>query len=178
MEAPPHDTTCPNCQEASHLQDNFCGICAYPLSGNFDAKQRFILTQSEEETGQNLSYSRVLIARAVLISIGVYFLLIGLVGILDRTSTTNGFSLFLMTGVFTALAIWTRRNPLAAILCGLGIYLTIDLTGFFLYPSAFFDQWVLKAITYAGLITGLLSAIGAQKEKLAELTGREDPANE
>jgi hypothetical protein len=61
--------------------------------------------------------------------------------------------------VFGGLAIWARKDPLTAVLVGLGMYVTLVLLSAIIEPATLFSGLILKVIVAAmfwnGISTGL-----------------------
>jgi hypothetical protein len=64
---------------------------------------------------------------------------------------------------FLILAAWADKNPFGAILTAFIIYLTIQVTNFFLDPATLFSGIILKVIIISGFVKGIRSAQEAQK---------------
>lgn len=74
--------------------------------------------------------------------------------------------------VFVGLAVWARKDPLTAVLVGLGIYVVSVLLAALAEPSSLFSGLIGKAIIIAMFINGISTGLTYNKMKrsLARVT--------
>lgn len=80
---------------------------------------------------------------------------------LEKYITIGVYILF--AGIFAALALWTKRKPYTAIITALSVYTGIILLAAYFQPASIFQGWILKAVVYVMLITGLKNAKDVQE---------------
>ncbi len=67
--------------------------------------------------------------------------------------------------VFGALAIWARKDPLTAVLAGLGIWVAVVLVEMAIEPSSVFNGLLVKAIVIVLFINGISTGLTYNKMK-------------
>jgi hypothetical protein len=82
----------------------------------------------------------------------------------DHSSWVDGVFIFLLAGVYSLLAIWTKKKPYTAMRVGLAITVAVILLPSVIRPSAFFDRWPSKLLSIAMLCWGLADSKDAQKK--------------
>lgn len=70
--------------------------------------------------------------------------------------------------IYLILAVWSSRNPFAAILTALLIYLTIQLINVMTIPGSLFSGIIIKIVIIAAFVKGIRAALEA-RGLLAEL---------
>ncbi|WP_153795992.1 hypothetical protein [Foetidibacter luteolus] len=71
----------------------------------------------------------------------------------------------LFSGIFVALAFWTKRKSYNAIMTALIVYTTIILIGAINDPASIFQGLILKIVVYVLLIVALKNAKEVQRWK-------------
>lgn len=67
--------------------------------------------------------------------------------------------------VFAALAIWARKDPLLAVLFGLGIWVAVQGLAAIVDPATLFQGLVVKAIVVVMFINGVSTGLSYNKMK-------------
>ncbi len=101
----------------------------------------------------------VLLAAVQLVGGGILFLA---GGIPDASAIAGTFGLGV---VFGALALWARKDPLNAVLVGLGIWVVLVAASAALDSSSLFNGLLVKAIVVALFISGISTGLTYNKLK-------------
>lgn len=67
--------------------------------------------------------------------------------------------------IFGALAIWARKDPLTAVLVGLGFWATVVGVEAVIEPSSLFNGMILKAIVIVMFVNGISTGMTYNKMK-------------
>lgn len=121
-----------------------------------------IVSSAEDGLDKLAKHARsVLIVLAALQLIGGAILYV--VGAVVQPSAL-GFMLGLGV-VFGALAIWARKDPLPAVLGGLGVWISVHLIEAMIEPASVFNGLLVKAIVVVLFINGISTGITYNKMK-------------
>ncbi|HLT40977.1 MAG TPA: hypothetical protein VK034_32085 [Enhygromyxa sp.] len=67
--------------------------------------------------------------------------------------------------IFGVLAIWARKDPLTAVLVGLGIWVAVHGIGAIIEPATLFSGLVVKAIVIVMFVNGISTGLTYNKMK-------------
>ncbi|HVI03136.1 MAG TPA: hypothetical protein VM869_30780 [Enhygromyxa sp.] len=67
--------------------------------------------------------------------------------------------------IFGALAIWARKDPLNAVLVGLGFWITIMAVEAIIEPSSLFNGLIVKAIVIVMFVNGVSTGLTYNRMK-------------
>lgn len=171
--------TCRKCGQAAEEGDRFCEACGEPLAAGAAARP-------SPGPGSRLlaeHRKRIRHARGAILAVALLFLAIAIVSwLLARNATGDGQAADpiapgdgvpareLLVGVLAAtglaylgLFFWARRNPFAASLVALVLFLTNQIAGVAIDPGSLLKGIVLNVLVVFLLVHGIRSGLAWKK---------------
>jgi hypothetical protein len=162
-------TTCYVCEKQPSSDDLFCSNCGYPLQGTEDEQNDFVSNwnfkhfelEEMNRKVQKATNSLYVLAGLSFISAFIFY------GIASEGSNPMPvvITTFILSTIFLGLAFWSKKQPVAAIISGLSLYLIVQILGMIEDPWSLFSGAIVKVFIIIFLLKGLRSAFDAQKIK-------------
>jgi len=161
---------CPVCRTIVDAEDIFCNNCGYPRKGTEHEQRMFLLKWNTKKSKLERANKKLWQATNTLFIIGA---LIGILALgncfLGYTALRGDFGQMIsqvtLAVTFVALGFWCKIRPLPAILCGISLYLLLQIMYVILSPHTIVNGIVLKLFFIGFLINGIFSALEAEKLK-------------
>lgn len=171
-------TTCYFCKTKGLTeQDMFCSNCGFPQRGTQTEMKRFVWSVRNKKKLMEESKAAIKKARLFLFILAGFNLLFGVMYWVAQDDIVSLIAGLIGAGIYTGLAFWSRKEPFAAILTGLFVYLlTIVLNGL-IDPATIIAGLLWKAIIIGGFVYGFRGAKDAKRieAELASISkARED----
>ena len=160
---------CAACYKAVADIDVYCTNCGYPLKGQEQEQNDFIL--KKEIAGIDIaSYNKRLKAAAnSLYYLAGLFMVIGIIVVFFKKDDPDVLGLaipeLILAVVFLALGGYTHKKPLACIISGLSLYIIVLVVNAIDNPSTIVSGVLLKIVIIGYLVKGIRSAIEIEKIK-------------
>ncbi|HZY37963.1 MAG TPA: zinc ribbon domain-containing protein [Mucilaginibacter sp.] len=160
---------CPSCWTPIDADDDFCNKCGCPLKGTEQEQRNFISNRAAKEIDLDEAHGKVHRAGNALFWIGgatFVFSLIGYVASADEdTKNTLLIINTILSAINVGLGFWARKKPLPAIIAGLSLFVLVFIVNAFADPAYIVKGMLFKIIILVFFITGIRSAIEAEKIK-------------
>jgi hypothetical protein len=160
---------CRCCKKQVTETDDFCPNCGFPLKGT-EAEQgkfigRYILNDSNSMgNAVNVDETTRKGGNALFVAAG--FMVLGGLIIMLRDETGDGPILLLINiivaAMYVGLGFWSKKNPFAAILVGLIIFVSLIIINAIVEPISIIQGIIVKVIVIGYLIRGLVAASKAR----------------
>jgi predicted nucleic acid-binding Zn ribbon protein len=160
-----HKYDCPVCSETVSANDAFCEYCGYPLKGSEEARNSFRHNRRMNETKLEDTERKIKTA-----SLTLYILagLSAIWGIILASKSENPGAIILidiiLSSIYAGLGYWCRIQPIAAIICGLILYVTVSIINTSL-DTLDWKSVLISLLVIAFLGNGLYSAFEAERIK-------------
>jgi hypothetical protein len=179
--------TCPKCAAACQPLTRFCEACGAPLEAGAkprrNAGAQAAARRTQETTAKNIRSARIALGFVALVTLGfTIFMQARFDGqvadaranpqmTVDEAIVSQQHMLFtvnyLLVAVYVGLLFWCGRNPFAACLTGLVIYVTLILINAALDPATIIQGIIMKIIVIAALANGVKAGL-AHRRQLAD----------
>ncbi len=160
---------CKCCFVKTTTADSFCQACGFPLKGTEEVQRQFFTNRNYQHMEMDLLKGKIKSAGTTLYVLAGIFLLYGLIYFFFQRSEDNASALLITNAIvaiiFLLLGYWSEKQPLAAIISGMTLYILVQLLAAFDDPLSIFKGIIFKVIIISYLIKGLSSALAAEKIK-------------
>ena len=168
-EIPLATTVCFSCQHQPAPGDAFCESCGYPLKGSEDEKNTFVSNRNYKHLELAEIDSKVRKATNSLYVLAAFTVFMGIISYTASAEYTNPLSVLItslvLAALYLGLALWSKKQAVAAILSGLILFSVIQVVNMIADPSTIFKGIIVKVAVVIYLIKGVQSAFDAQKIK-------------
>lgn len=140
-------------------EDKFCPNCGFPQRGTEQEMRKFLAEERSKQWLMQDHKEAVNKTRFVLFGLSaLYFILAVLMVVSPGTNIFFSIIVFIFSGAFLGLGLWSKKNPFSATLAGFLVYaLSLDIQTHIIPPSIF-NGTVLKVIIFLGLLYGAKTA--------------------
>ena len=160
---------CKCCFEKTNLSDQFCKSCGFPLHGTEEQQNTFIYERGYKKMQVNeltnkasrASITFYIISGLMFISALVLFF----INAQNDEAVPNLIVYSIIAVLFLLLGVWSNKKPVAAIICGLSLYVVIILLQAAMDLSSVFRGLLIKILIIAGLVKALINALEAERIK-------------
>jgi len=160
---------CKCCFEKTNLVDQFCQKCGFPLKGTNAEQQIFMYRRSFKKLELNGYDKKIKSAGTTLYVLAGIFMLYGLVYFFADSKSNTASAMLITYGlvaiIFLLLGAWSGKKPVASIISGMVLYISLQLISAVSDPTSLFKGIIFKIIIISYLIKGLLSGLEAEKIK-------------
>lgn len=160
---------CKCCFEKINPADQFCQQCGFPLRATKEEQDKFIYLRGYQKSQVKELNEKASYAAITFYIIAGLLLLYGLVEFFINAQNDDSIAGLIIYGIlsmiFLALGVWSNKKPVAAIICGIALYVVLMLLQAAGDPSSFARGLVIKGLIIAGLAKALVSALEAEKIK-------------
>lgn len=155
--------TCSNCNAIISSTDNFCTACGFPEKGTDEEKAKFHAKSVMKKNKHIDAGKKVKSAQITLYVVGGITGLFGVILYFVQEDMATLITNIILSAIYVALGLWCNKKPLAALLSGLLLYITILVFNAMIEPASLYKGiiWKILILTYLG--KGLYSAKAAQK---------------
>ena len=159
--------TCKNCKsEGLDLNLNFCPNCGYPINEDDTEMKRFMVKKQRDKTELEKGEKAVKTARIMLYILSGLNLLIGLIFYaLEQTELIVLLAGIIGALIYFGLALWSKKNPVPAILSGFFVYLIFVALNAIGDPETLYRGILIKVLIVIGFIYGIQGAINSERIK-------------
>ncbi len=183
-ESPSAVLTCPKCAKANQPLMRFCELCGTPLQANVKAPVNRATAAAARiaatSTAKNIRSARI--ALGVVAVVTLLFSLFMHIRFSNQIAEARAnpqmtvneavvsqqYMLFtvnyLVVAIYVGLMFWTRKNPFAACLTGLVIYLTSILINAAIDPTTIVQGIIMKVIIIMALINGVKAGLAYRRQ--------------
>lgn len=159
------ESKCSNCSLNMGSEDLFCQSCGFPEKGTSQEKAKFHAKNVMQKSNKEDADKKVKSARNTLYIVGAFTGVVGIGSFFFLDDIALLVTNIILALIYAALGIWSTKKPLAALLSGLLLYITVIVLNGILEPQTLYKGiiWKVLIITYLG--KGLYSANLVQKEE-------------
>lgn len=166
-------SVCSNCKSSISENEKFCSECGFPENGSDEDRGKFRSRVGAKKRLLKVVQKEVKRAKSTLVVLGVLSALVGvLYGFVIEAGDVATLVIYsIIAVIYFGLAIWSDKQPFAAILTALILYGTLIIVSAIFDPATIVSGIVLKIIIISFLIKGLKSGNEAKKvmKELEEL---------
>ena len=159
--------SCKCCFVTVSNTDQYCPNCGFPLKESEEIQNKFIYNRGYHKMVANELTGKAQKAAITFYIIAGVFFIVGLVQFFihatEDESSASLITYVVLSLIFLLLGVWSNKNPIAAIICGLTLYSVLLLIQFFTSTTGFFSGIIIKGLIIAGLVRALLNALEADK---------------
>ena len=160
---------CDACYVKVDSNDQFCNECGYPLKGTKEEQNVFKARQAVNSI-DIVDYNKKLRQAAnTLYYLSGIFVLSGIIQFFvnkdDPAVLAYVLPSIILAIVFLALAGYTKKKPLACIICGFSLYVIVQILNAIADPKTIASGILIKIIIIGFLIKGIKSAIEIDRIK-------------
>lgn len=155
-----NNSICKCCKESILQADEFCASCGFPLKGTEEEQGKYIGQYilgthniSEDENQINKSRKGLLIVAGLLVVGGFWSAKSG-----GEVAAINLVGNIILAIVFAFITLWSEKNPFAAFITTLLLFLSLQIVAFIINPSSLVSGILLKVVIIALLVNGVVSA--------------------
>jgi hypothetical protein len=154
---------CEACYIKVHPNDQFCNNCGYPLKGSAEQQDAFKSKQVVDTVNMRDYQKKLANASNTLYFLSALFILVA--GILffkheeDEAVLAYVLPSIILGVTFLLLATYTKKKPLACLICGFSLYIIVQALGAISDPATIASGIILKIIVVVFLINGIKSAV-------------------
>ena len=160
---------CDCCQHQPAPGDAFCESCGYPLNGNEDERNSFISDRNYKHLELAEIDTKVRKATNSLYVLAAFTVVMGIIYYAATAEYANPLSVLttnlVLAAIYLGLALWSKKQAVAAILSGLILFSVIQVVNMIVDPSTIVKGIIVKVAVIIYLIKGVQSAFDAQKIK-------------
>lgn len=161
--------TCRCCLEQINESDQFCKTCGFPLQGTEEQQNNFIYERGYKKMQVNELTNKASRAAVTFYIIAGLMLLSGIVMFFMNAQNDESSANLIVYGIisvlFLLLGVWSNKKPVAAIICGLSLYVVLILLQAAVDVSTIANGLIIKIFIIAGLVKALTSALEAERIK-------------
>jgi hypothetical protein len=161
--------SCKCCFEKTNELDQFCTSCGFPLRGTEEQQNNFIYERGYKKMQVNELAGKASRASVTFYIISGLMFLSGIVIFFmhpeNNRSSANLIIYAIISALFLCLGVWSNKKPVAAIICGLTLYVVLILLQAAADFSTLFSGLLIKIFIIAGLVKALVSALEAERIK-------------
>jgi hypothetical protein len=162
-------SVCKSCFETTIPEDRFCQHCGFPLQGTEEQQSNFIYHRGYKKLQVKELNEKASYASITFYVIAGVLLLSGLLSFAFNVQNNDSAGELIIYGIlsisFLLLGVWSNKKPVAAIICGLSLYIIFILLQAMVAVSGIFSGIILKVLVIAGLIRALVAALEAEEIK-------------
>ncbi len=157
-------TVCYHCKtKGLHHDDVFCPSCRFPQKGTQLEMKQFIIQVNRKHSLMHDKQKAIRKARIVLFFLSGANIFFGVMLANKFQDRTIFFTGFIMAVIYFALALWSHKNPFAAILSGFAIYLVSIGMNAVVDPNTLYHGIIWKIIFITAFVVGYTGAKDADK---------------
>jgi len=161
--------TCRCCLEHINESDQFCKTCGFSLQGTEEQQNNFIYERGYKKMQVNELTNKASRAAVTFYIIAGLMLLSGIVMFFMNAQNDESSANLIVYGIisvlFLLLGVWSNKKPVAAIICGLSLYVVLILLQAAVDVSTIANGLIIKIFIIAGLVKALTSALEAERIK-------------
>ncbi|NQX96394.1 MAG: hypothetical protein HRT73_00750 [Flavobacteriales bacterium] len=156
---------CSQCSTSMNESDVFCNSCGFPEKGTSREQAKFHAKAVMKKSNKNDADKKVKSARNTLYVVGGFTGVVGVSSYFLAGDVAVLVTNLILSGIYVLLGFWSTKKPLAALLSGLLLYITVVVINGVFEPETLYKGiiWKILIITYLG--KGLYSANLVQKEE-------------
>jgi hypothetical protein len=159
-------TNCACCEAKCNSDDSFCESCGYPVNGTIEERDQFMNNRNYNLYELSLFQKKIRSARNTLYVLASLFVLSGIFFYSTSEEYANPLALLItflvIAGIYVGLAVWTKKQPLPAIVSGLLLFVILQLVSVIEDPSYLFKGIIIKIVVVVYLVKGIRAATGAR----------------
>lgn len=160
---------CAACKCDAAVDDAFCTHCGYPFSGSKDEQNKFLSNRRLKKANLDEANKKVRQASNALFIVGVLTAAFGFMFYVMTVNPESAKSILIanlvLAVIYAALGVWCRVKPLAATISALSVFALITIINAIVSPISIISGMLLKVILIGVFITGIKSALKAEKLK-------------
>jgi len=157
--------SCSQCSSLMNNNDVFCNSCGFPEKGTSQEQAKFHARVVMKKSNKNDATKKVKSARNTLYFVGGFTGLIGIGSYFLLADVAILVTNVILAAIYVVLALWSTKKPLAALLSGLLLYITVIVINGVFEPETLYQGVIWKVIIISYLGKGLYSANLVQKEE-------------
>ena len=162
---------CQACYSTVQEDDDFCPNCGFPLKAPAEEREAFINNRNLKAFELTEMQKQIKKASNSIFLIGGFTAVLGIILYFVNSDADNSVALLLvnlvLAVIFTGLGFWCQKQPVAAIICALSLYIILWVITIIENPVNIAKGIIIKIVIISYLIKGLTSAFEAQKIKKA-----------
>lgn len=155
-------TKCPHCRAEIPSHNKFCTSCSYPINGTDDELRTFRIDMARRRSQLKEAENKTEKAAVILYILAGLCFLMGLIA----WAVSDDYMTLVINSIISILylvfAAWSNRNPFAAMLTALIVYLTTVILNAAIDPSTLFSGILFKIIIIGTFVKGIQSASEAK----------------
>ena len=157
-------SSCSNCSFLMGNDDVYCHACGFPEKGTDQERAKFHAKNAIKKNKHFDAYKKVKSARTTLYIVGGVTLVAGIGSYLFVNDIALMVTNIIVASIYGVLGYWSNKKPLAALLSGFLLYITVLVINGVVEPESLYKGiiWKVLILTYLG--KGLYSAKAAQSQ--------------
>lgn len=171
LQSIPVQLHCAACSSNIKEEDYFCQNCGFPIKAPAEERDAFINNRNYHAFELAEMEKKIKNASTSIFVIGGFVAVLALVLFFTSSDNSEGLVLALINlvvaGIFIGLGFWCKKQPVAAIISALSLYIILWVIAIIDNPVNILSGIIIKIMIIGYLIKGLNSAFEAQKIKKA-----------
>ena len=169
LETIPAQLHCQACSADIKEEDFFCQHCGFPIKAPAEERDAFINNRNYHAFELAEMQKKIRNASTSIFVIGGFVGVVSLVLFFTSSDNKEGLVLtlvnFVVACIFLGLGFWCKKQPVAAIISALSLYIILWIVAIINNPTSIISGIIIKIVIIGYLIKGLNSAFEAQKIK-------------
>ena len=162
-------TTCFSCGDNIFNEDVFCPQCGYPLQGTIEEREQFMNNRNYKHYELHEMNRKIKSGTTTMYVLAVLSLIIGAVYYGVTSEVKNSMAVLItylvLAALYVGLAVWSKKQPLPAMISGLALYIIVQLLGMIDDPTSIVKGIIFKIVITVYLVKAVRSAADAQRIK-------------
>lgn len=161
--------SCRSCENYIDGDESYCVHCGFPLKGSEEEQTQFMHNKTYMEMDLQTMYRKIKSAATTLYVLAVLSAIAGAVLYGTQSEEDNPAAILvvyiILSAIYAALAVWTKQQPLTAIISGLVLFVIVQLLSMVEEPGSIVKGIIFKIIIVGYLVKGIRSATEANRIK-------------
>ncbi|MEO6454209.1 MAG: hypothetical protein ABIN97_09065 [Ginsengibacter sp.] len=162
-------TTCFSCGNNISHDDVYCTNCGYPLQGTIEERDQFMNNRNYKHMELHEMNRKIKSGTTTMYVLAGFCVIGGVIFYAVTSELENPMAVLIMylvlAAIYVGLALWSKKQPLPAIVSGLILYIIVQLLAMIEDPMNIVKGIIFKIIIIVYLIKAVRSASDAQRIK-------------